>query len=142
LYEGEQEAIVADELFGQVTALLNGNRRSRGHAQPGRYRGWLEKLLYCHGCQSGMIHTYAARKQRRYRYYVCSSAQKNGRHTCGTGMLPAAQLERVVAEELQARLPELDVADPDEIPVGRLVRRVDYDGRSGELSIQLREDIV
>jgi site-specific DNA recombinase len=89
-----------------------------------------------------MIHTYAARKQRRYRYYVCSSAQKNGRHTCDTGMLPAAQLERVVAEELQAQLPELDVADSDEIPVGRLVRRVDYDGRTGELSIQLHEDIV
>jgi len=38
----------------------------------------------------------------RYRYYVCSRAQKRGWHTCPSKALSAGAFERFVIEQLQA----------------------------------------
>jgi site-specific DNA recombinase len=38
----------------------------------------------------------------RYRYYVCSSAQKKGWHTCPTKSIPAVEVERYVVGQIAA----------------------------------------
>ena len=38
---------------------------------------------------------------QRYRYYVCSSAQKRGWQTCPSKSIPAAQIEQLVLEQIQ-----------------------------------------
>jgi site-specific DNA recombinase len=38
----------------------------------------------------------------RYRYYVCSSAQKKGWHTCPSKSIPAAQIEDLVVRQIKA----------------------------------------
>ena len=39
---------------------------------------------------------------KRYRYYVCSNAQKRGWHNCPTKSIPAAEIERFVVEQIKA----------------------------------------
>jgi site-specific DNA recombinase len=38
---------------------------------------------------------------RRYRYYVCSSAQKRGWQSCPSKSIPAAQIEQLVLEQIR-----------------------------------------
>lgn len=40
--------------------------------------------------------------ERRYRYYVCSSAQKLGWHTCPWKAGPAAETERFVLSQIRS----------------------------------------
>ena len=48
-----------------------------------------------------MSHTYSAKGNRRYRYYVCTRAQKRGWHECPAPSLPAGEIERLVVDEIK-----------------------------------------
>jgi len=82
------------------------------------------------------------RGQRRYRYYTCSAAQRQGWHTCPSKSVPALALERFVLEQMAARArhvawPTLAPAEQDE-RLRQLVTRIDYDGASAHVAITLR----
>jgi site-specific DNA recombinase len=49
-----------------------------------------------------MTHTYSQRGERRYRYYVCSRAQKQGWNSCPTKSLPAGEIEKFVVDRVRA----------------------------------------
>ena len=53
--------------------------------------------------------------------------------------MSAAQLERFVAEEIGGRL-AFDEDSECSVPPAHLVKRIEYDGRSGELLIQWGDD--
>jgi site-specific DNA recombinase len=49
-----------------------------------------------------MTPTHSAKKDtKRYRYYVCSSAQKRGWQTCPSKSLPAGEIEQFVVEQIR-----------------------------------------
>jgi site-specific DNA recombinase len=48
-----------------------------------------------------MFHSVTKRGSKRYRYYVCAKALKNGRSTCRTKSLPAAEIEAVVVDQIR-----------------------------------------
>ena len=48
-----------------------------------------------------MVHAYTSRGNRRYRYYVCSHAQKYGWETCPTRSVPAHDIEEFVVEQIR-----------------------------------------
>jgi site-specific DNA recombinase len=49
-----------------------------------------------------MTPTHSAKKDtKRYRYYVCSSAQKRGWQTCPSKPLPAGEIEQFVLEQIR-----------------------------------------
>ena len=96
-----------------------------------------------------MTASHSTKGTRRYRYYVCSAAQKRGWRTCPAPSVAAGAIERLVVEQLQGL--GLDAAltgqEPewegmilsDQIGVlRRLVGRVDYDGTHGQVSITLQ----
>jgi hypothetical protein len=63
----------------------------------------LKGLLRCVPCGCAMTPSYAAKQgNKRYRYYVCSGAQKRGWKSCPSQSLPAEQIERFVVEQIRA----------------------------------------
>lgn len=49
-----------------------------------------------------MSHSFTTKGKRRYRYYVCASAQKSGWDTCPAPSVPAGEIERFVVDEIRA----------------------------------------
>jgi len=145
IYEGDHEAIVPEDLFARVQELLSANRRMKRCAQANGCGGLLEGLLYCAPCDAGMIHTYTSNGSRRYRYYVCSSAQQRGRETCPSQSVPAEEIERFIWQQVAgdagdlAEREDLSSSQQAELMAG-LLERVEYDGRDGDLHIRLRAD--
>ena len=81
------------------------------------------------------------RQFRLLGHYTCSAAQKRGWRTSPSKSVPAQALERYVLAQIAAHAP--DVAWPT-APCAqaeclrRLVRRIDYDGTTGQVAITLR----
>jgi site-specific DNA recombinase len=101
VYQGEHEAIVDAAVFTQVSALLAGNGRSGGLKARNRHGALLRGLLRCKACDHAMTHTFTSKRGRQYRYYTCVGAIKSGRSACPSGSLPAAEIERVVVEQIR-----------------------------------------
>ncbi|HEV3449507.1 MAG TPA: recombinase zinc beta ribbon domain-containing protein, partial [Gemmataceae bacterium] len=95
--------IVDPMLWQQVQGLLSAH--GSGTARGGRCSpaALLGGLLRCQPCGCAMTPAQAARKGgKRYRYYVCTAAQRRGWRTCPSKALPAAAVEGFVIEQLRA----------------------------------------
>jgi site-specific DNA recombinase len=101
LHQGEHEPIVSRELFDKVAATLRRNGRTGGAEVRNRHGAILRGLMFCPACERAMVHSFTGRGGKRYRYYTCSRAIKSGRAACPTGSLPAAEIERVVVEQVR-----------------------------------------
>jgi site-specific DNA recombinase len=101
IYEGEHEPIVSREVFDKVSATLRRNGRTGGAEVRNRYGAILRGLIFCPACDRAMVHSFTGRGGKRYRYYTCGRAIKSGRSACPTGSLPAAEIERVVVEQVR-----------------------------------------
>ena len=100
LHQGEHEAIISPGDFERVQSQLRRNGRTGGAEVRNRYGALLRGLIHCKGCGHTMVHTFTGRNGKRYRYYTCTQAIKSGRKACPSGSLPAAEIERVVVEEI------------------------------------------
>jgi len=143
LYPGEQPALVKPATWQKVQALL------RAHGQRGeRLCGLapLAGLLFCEPCGCAMTPAHASKRGRRYRYYVCTHAQKYGWRTCPSPSVPAHAIEHFVWEQVREHggilvpAPEsAEVTGPERQGlVQRLVERVDYDGAQGKVAVTFR----
>jgi site-specific DNA recombinase len=101
LFDGEHSALIEPELFGKVQTLLQHNGRSGGVEVRNRHGALLKRLLHCRACGHAMTHTFTAKRGRQYRYYTCVRAIKSGRAACPSASLPAAEIERVVVEQIR-----------------------------------------
>jgi site-specific DNA recombinase len=151
VHPGEHQAIVDPETFRQVQVALerNAHRRGRQRNDPALLRG----LLHCAACDCPMVYHYAVKKQRRYPYYVCRRATRQGWKSCPAPSIPGGQVERFVVEQmLRVTQPRGDQCLParwETLPsddrvtlVDRLIERVVYDGRQHQISITFRQDQV
>ena len=109
VHDGEHEAIVDHDIWQQVQSLLQRNRHSGGSSARNRFGAILKGLLYCEACDCAMSPTHATRNNKRYRYYVCTAAQKKGWDHCPSKSIPAGEIERFVVEQIKeiGRDPEL-----------------------------------
>jgi site-specific DNA recombinase len=138
IHEGEHEAIVDDDVFTEVQALLQQNGRTGGRAQRNKYGALLRGLLRCAACDCGMNHAYTVKGTLRYRYYVCDRAQKRGWQECPAPSVPASEIERFVVDEIKCigadpvviRETLAQARSQVEEQIGRLkAERVDLQGR-------------
>jgi site-specific DNA recombinase len=102
VHPGEHPAIVDPVVWQRVQALLQSHGPT-AKAPVGKGLGALLKgLLRCVPCQAAMTPTHSAKHgTKRYRYYVCSSAQKRGWQTCPSKSLPAGEIEQFVVDQIQ-----------------------------------------
>ena len=102
IHQGEHAGIVSPEVWQQVQTTLE--RRGRGGTSSGknRFGAILKGRLRCVCCQSAMTPTHSTRAGKRYRYYVCSHAQKCGWDTCPAPSLPAHEIEKFVIDQIRS----------------------------------------
>jgi site-specific DNA recombinase len=131
VYPGEHPAIVTDAVWERVQRLLRGNGRGGGRATRNKHGALLRGLLWCTACDAAMVHTYTQKGDRRYRYYVCSHARKQGYDTCPTKSLPAQEIERFVVERIRGI-----GRDPDLAAEVLKKLRAEATGRSESLTVE------
>ena len=102
VYPGEHAGIVDEAVWQRVQRLLQRNGRAGGQAVRNKHGALLSGLLRCGPCDSAMSHTYSQKGERRYRYYVCGHAQRDGWETCPTKSIPAQEIERFVVDRIRA----------------------------------------
>ena len=103
VHDGEHDRIVDPAVWQRVQQLLARNGRTGGAAVRNKYGALLKGLLHCTPCGCSMGHTYSTKNGNiQYRYYVCLRAQKRGWHTCPSKSIPAAEIERLVVEQIRA----------------------------------------
>lgn len=107
VYEGQHDAIIDTEVFDQVQRLLQSNHRTGGKRVRNRFGALLRGLMRCTPCNCSMIHSHSKKGNKRYRYYVCTNAQKTGWTNCPSKSIPAPEIEAFVTDQIKAV-----VADP------------------------------
>jgi site-specific DNA recombinase len=100
-FKGEHEAIVDPETFEKVQSQLKEHARGKGNFLRNQGGALLKGLIHCQACGRAMVHTFTGRGAKRYRYYTCTKAMKQGYKSCPAKSLPAAAIERVVIEQLK-----------------------------------------
>jgi site-specific DNA recombinase len=100
LHSGEHPAIVDPHKWQKVQELLHGNRLGGALLTRNGSGAILKGLLRCRPCGCAMTPTHATKGGKRYRYYVCSNAQKRGSDCCPSQSVPAGQMERIVVEQI------------------------------------------
>jgi site-specific DNA recombinase len=102
VHPGEQPALVDAAVWERTQTVLARNGRSGGATVRDRFGAILKGILKCGPCGCAMTPSHSTRGDKRYRYYVCSAAQKKGWKTCPSKAVPAAQVEQLVVRQLQA----------------------------------------
>ncbi len=122
VHPGEQEAIVSPELWHEVQTRLRRNGRHGGAAVRNKSGAILKGLLRCTSCACAMTPTYAAKDgKKRYRYYLCTAAQRRGWRSCPSKSVPAEEIERLIVAQLRGRV----AAAPDLAPLVAQARQAD-----------------
>jgi len=102
VHDGEHSALVGDDVWQRVQALLQRNGRTGGAFVRNKFGALLKGLLRCVPCNCAMSPTHSTRnKNTRYRYYVCTNAQKRGWHNCPSKSIPAPEIERFVVDQIK-----------------------------------------
>ena len=152
MYTGEQPSVIEHSVWQEVNGELRGGRRTGMETKRAPQNALLAGVLLCKSCQVPMIPTYTAKPGRRYRYYVCKAARRNGWSSCPTKAVPASMIEDNVLAQLRAALRNIETRDrlnvseahwqsldqDDRESVRALVKEVSYDGTTGAVSLSLQ----
>jgi site-specific DNA recombinase len=102
VHDGEHQSIINNELWQQVQSKLQKHGRTGGAEVRNKFGALLKGLLHCTPCRCAMTPSHSTRDgNKRYRYYICSAAQKRGWQTCPTPSIPAGEIERFVVEQIK-----------------------------------------
>ncbi|MFO0938313.1 MAG: recombinase family protein [Gemmataceae bacterium] len=100
-FTGEHAAIIDPTLWQRVQAQLERNGRTGGGEVRNRFGALLKGLVRCRGCQRAMTAAHTTKGTKRYRYYVCTNAQKRGWGQCPHPSVSAPVIEAAVIEQLK-----------------------------------------
>ncbi len=96
-FDGAHQAILDAALWQKVQATLSRNGQTGGALVRNKFGALLKGILRCSACDCAMSPTHTNRNgNRRYRYYVCTQAQKRGWNVCPTKSVSAGEIEEFV----------------------------------------------
>jgi DNA invertase Pin-like site-specific DNA recombinase len=103
-YPGEHSAIIDQEQWARVRALMSENVRSRRHGKNASAPSLLRGLLYDED-GNRFTPSHAVKRGRRYRYYTSQRVIKDASSASAhPGRIPAREIEKVVLNELKSFL--------------------------------------
>ena len=102
-YPGEHEAIIDRRLWDQVHAILKQSPRKRAANARAQTPALLKGLLFGPD-GAAMSPTHTRKGGRLYRYYISQSVMKRGTDACPIRQVPAAEIERIVIDQLRSLL--------------------------------------
>ncbi len=102
-YPGEHEAIIDRKLWDQVHAILKQSPRKRAAGTRAQTPALLKGLLFGPD-GAAMSPTHTRKGGRLYRYYISQSVMKRGTRACPIRQVPAAEIERIVIEQIRSLL--------------------------------------
>lgn len=90
VFDGQHEAILDAETFERGQKQLQLNHRTGGARVRNRLGALLKGLIRCGPCGCSMAPSHTTKNgNKRYRYYVCTNAQKRGWANCPSRSVPA-----------------------------------------------------
>jgi len=112
-YPGEHDAIISQDLWDRVHAIMEESPRSRAANTRAQTPALLKGLLFS-ASGSAMTPTHTKKGSRLYRYYVSMDVLRNrnrvGETDPGPHRLPAGMVEEAVVGEIRALLRTPDIA--------------------------------
>lgn len=102
-YPGEHEAIIDRILWDQVHAILKESPRKRANNARAQSPALLRALLFGPD-GAAMSPTHTRKSGRLYRYYTSQTAMKRGGSECPVRQVPAAEIERIVLDQIRVLL--------------------------------------
>jgi hypothetical protein len=107
---GEHAAIISQDLWDKVHAILTENVRTRSANTRAQTPALLKGLIFG-PTGAAMSPTHTRKGNRQYRYYVSQDVLKRGPEACPVGRVPAAEIEGAVIDQLRGifRQPEIIV---------------------------------
>jgi len=126
-YRGQHEAIIDEEQFERVQALLS---RHQGHNAHKAKQSLFSGLVRCGWCGEPYVSYQTMRnKYGVYRYYVCRAKRFPSEYDrkCTNSTWPVSKLEEIVRRELAAIAMEKEIRGdkPKEVNYTRLIKNVD-----------------
>jgi DNA invertase Pin-like site-specific DNA recombinase len=109
-YPGEHQAIIERKLWDQAHAIFKHSPRRRAASARAQTPALLKGRLFGPD-GAAMSPTHTRKAGRLYRYYISQSAVKRGIEGCPIKQIPAAEIERIVIEQIRSllRTPEVIV---------------------------------
>ena len=101
MYEGEHDRIVDDEIWQETQKMLRRNSRGGGEESRNKHGAILRGLIHCEPCGCTMTHSLVRKQGKKYRYYVCQTAQKQGWGACPTKSINAHEIENAVVNQIR-----------------------------------------
>jgi DNA invertase Pin-like site-specific DNA recombinase len=102
-YPGEHQAIIDRRLWDQAHAILKQSPRKRAANTRAQTPALLKGLLFGPD-GAAMSPTHTRKGGRLYRYYISQSVLKRGTEACPIRQVPAAEIERIVIDQIRSLL--------------------------------------
>jgi site-specific DNA recombinase len=102
-YPGEHQAIIDRKLWDQAHAILRQSPRRRAASARAQTPALLRGLLFGPD-GAAMSPTHTRKAGRLYRYYISQSVMKRGTEACPIKQIPAAEIERIVIDQIRSLL--------------------------------------
>ncbi len=101
VYNGQHGAIINEDLFSSVQAILEENNITKTGYRANNNMFYLKGLLFCGCCHSAMTPSFALSKGKKYFYYRCTADNDRSKPSCRIGSINAKYVESLVVDELK-----------------------------------------
>ncbi|MDR1590720.1 MAG: recombinase family protein, partial [Puniceicoccales bacterium] len=98
--EGEQDAIIDQELWDQVQEFRCENKQTNDRYTRMETVAPLKGVLRCGHCNCAMAPTYTKKHGRRYFYYKCQKDSERGISICPVKSISAGEIEHLIYDQL------------------------------------------
>jgi DNA invertase Pin-like site-specific DNA recombinase len=133
-YPGEHQAIIDRKLWDQAHAILKQSPRRRAASARAQTPALLKGLLFGPD-GAAMSPTHTRKAGRLYRYYISQSVMKRGTEACPIKQVPAAEIERIVIDQVRSLLQTPEVI----VQTWRAARKTDSGLAESEVRAALLE---